>query len=555
MSLEDASYSDCRISGDRSTCSSPELTCNLLPASTGVPNLGSILLSPSPLLDHPHSEGTWINTSNERFALPNTKTPNLHTGISSNSAILGVDAEIDQGRRGGPSISVLPSELLLDIFQFLPPFELIRTIPLVCRLWRRLALHPTLGRVLKVKGQTPSSVCARLINERPLLRVFRCTALKCLPYVLQDVCRLEHLQCLNMGFCDLDERAALNLARNAPVALRHLNLEGCTVIDSGFLRILVSRCKRLEALNLSHCTNVGNEGVQEITRGLPLLCRLNLDGIQWITDEALEALLEGSAVKNGILRCIWLDGFELSAAGFSNFLSRLLDIRISKIAARLGLPSVSSRRLPDSPRFLEYLRDDGPEILSISFAEYIDDSCLPHIACLASLVELALRKGRLFTSQALCDTFTLARQSKLRYLRHLDLTDCPAVNDAVVKAVCECCGPLLVALFLNWCWSVTDVGLMRILEACHSLQHLSLVGNHVIIGESFINLPTSQPHLRILNLAQCNQVLDSVLSSVAIQMRDLYIFDYFGERVGGSLDDVCQFDLARSMNKVPICEH
>nr|VZI48316.1 unnamed protein product [Spirometra erinaceieuropaei] len=314
--------------------------------------------------------------------------PNLHTGISSNSAILGADAEIDQGRRGGPSISVLPSELLLDIFQFLPPFELIRTIPL-----------------------------------------------------------------------------------------------------------------------------------------------------------------------NGILRCIWLDGFELSAAGFSNFLSRLLDIRISKIAARLGLPSVSSRLLPDSPRFLEYLRDDGLEILSISFAEYIDDSCLPHIACLASLVELALRKGRLFTSQALCDTFTLARQSQLRYLRHLDLTDCPAVNDAVVKAVCECCGPLLVALFLNWCWSVTDVGLMRILEACHSLQHLSLVGNHVIIGESFINLPTSQPHLRILNLAQCNQVLDSVLSSVAIQMRDLYIFDYFGERVGGSLDDVCQFDLARSMNKVPICEH
>nr|VZI48315.1 unnamed protein product [Spirometra erinaceieuropaei] len=56
MSLEDTSYTDCRISGDRSTCSSPELTCNLLPASTGVPNLGSILLSPSPLPDHPHSE-------------------------------------------------------------------------------------------------------------------------------------------------------------------------------------------------------------------------------------------------------------------------------------------------------------------------------------------------------------------------------------------------------------------------------------------------------------------------------------------------------------------
>ncbi|VDN10959.1 unnamed protein product [Dibothriocephalus latus] len=321
-------------------------------------------------------------------------------------------------------------------------------------------------------------------------------------------------------------------------------------------KILVSRCKRLEALNLSHCTNVGNEGVEAITRGLPLLRRLNLDGIQWITDEALEALLEGRAIKDGALCCIWLDGFELSAAGFSNFLSRLLDIHISKIASHLGLPPpVSSHRIPDNPKFLQLLRDSGLQILSISFAECIDDSCLPHIACLTSLVELALRKGRLFTSQALCDAFSPARQSQLHYLRHLDLTDCPAVNDAVVKAVCECCGPLLVALFLNWCWSVTDVGLMCILETCHRLHHLSLVGNHVIIGESFINLPTSQPHLRILNLAQCNQVLDSVLSSVAVQMQDLYIFDYFGERVGGSLDDVCQFDLARSMNKVPICEH
>lgn len=481
--------------------------------------------------------------------------PDLRPGPSSDSTPLSADAEIDRESRGGPSISILPPELLLEIFQFLPPYELIRTIPLVCRSWRLLAIHPTLGRVLKVKGHIPSSVCARLLSERPLLRVFRCTALKCFPYVLQDVCRLEHLQCLNMGFCDLDERTALNLARNAPVNLRHLNLEGCTIIDGGFLRILVSRCKRLEALNLSHCTNVGNDGVQEITRGLTLLRRLNLDGIQWITDEALEALLEGRAVQNGTLCCIWLDGFELSATGFSNFLSRLLDIHISKIASHLGLPSVSSRRLPDNPKFLELLRADGLEILSISFAEYIDDSCLPHIACLASLVELALRKGRLFTSQALCDTFSPARQSQLRYLRHLDLTDCPAVNDAVVKAICEGCGSLLVALFLNWCWSVTDVGLVRILETCHRLQHLSLVGNHVIIGESFRNLPTSQPYLRILNLAQCNQVLDSVLSSVAVQMQDLYIFDYFGERVGGSLDDVCQFDLARSMNKVPICEH
>ncbi|VDN10194.1 unnamed protein product [Dibothriocephalus latus] len=48
---------------------------------------------------------------------------------------------------------------------------------------------------------------------------------------LPNICQLEHLQCLNMGFCDLDERTALNLARNAPVDLRHLNLEGCTIID------------------------------------------------------------------------------------------------------------------------------------------------------------------------------------------------------------------------------------------------------------------------------------------------------------------------------------
>ncbi|VEL07228.1 unnamed protein product [Protopolystoma xenopodis] len=128
------------------------------------------------------------------------------------------------------------------------------------------------------------------------------------------------------------------------------------------------------------------------------------------------------------------------------------------------------------------------------------------------------------------------------------------VEDTVVQAICSCCGPRLRSFALNWCWDITDAGLASLVEACCSLRHLSLVGVNLIIGEALVHLPIRQPSLIVLNLTQCNRVSDSVLAEVAEAMPWLYIFDYFGERVGGDMNDICHYDVWRSFEKLVICD-
>ncbi|VDD74046.1 unnamed protein product [Mesocestoides corti] len=417
-------------------------------------------------------------------------------------------------------ISTLPNELIIRIFKYLPLFQVTTSVSRVCRLWRQLALSPALNDAMYLNSQVPADVCANLLKDRPFLLILRITGLRCLPYVIPYICQLDRLQCLNMGFCDLSDAAAQSLSKNLPGDLRHLNVEGCNFVKMFFIRDLITQCRNLEALNLSHCLEVNNECIITLARaGLRRLQRLNLDGIQWITDEALR---DGLAAMASQLTALWLDGFEVTTHGLCAFLSHV-------------------------PAWTQL------QVLSISFSDNLSDYSLRPITKIANLRELRLRKGRNLTTSALISLFSDSEQ-RLSRLRSIDLSDCPGVTDAVVDAICECCGPNLVELLLNWCWGVSDVGLARIIGCCNKLRHLSLVGNHTLFGEPFINLCERQPMLQFLNLTQCNQIVDSVITTVAKQMPSLYIFDYFGERVGG-VDDVCQYDLLRTINKAPICEH
>ena len=143
----------------------------------------------------------------------------------------------------------------------------------------------------------------------------------------------------------------------------------------------------------------------------------------------------------------------------------------------------------------------------------------------------------------------------LHWLEHLDLSEAPGVNDTVVSDICLCCGPNLRSLILDWCWEFTDTAVDHIVSVCSALRQLSLVGNSVIQGNAFAEVPDKMPHLVILNLYQCNHVQDTILEELAAIMPALYVFNFFGERVGGDVDDLCQFGLSRARSKVPICTH
>lgn len=132
----------------------------------------------------------------------------------------------------------LPYDILIDIFKFLTEHDLLTSISLVSRLWRELALYSSLGRSLGLKFKAPSDICCKLLDQRPFLRVLRCSALKCLSQVVQQICAFSQLQCLNIGFCELNYVQAAAFACSAPETLIHLNLEGCGFVEASSFIVL-----------------------------------------------------------------------------------------------------------------------------------------------------------------------------------------------------------------------------------------------------------------------------------------------------------------------------
>lgn len=330
----------------------------------------------------------------------------------------------------------------------------------------------------------------------------------------------------------------------------------------------------MEALNLSHCASVCNSCIG-ILGGLINLRRLNLDGILWIGDGGLTTLADSEFVRSGKLNAIWLDGFEMTNDGLLGFFKRIIDTQQNVLyfnnSSHLDLYKFSFS-LSNSNNI------KGIQLLWISFCDHIEDNAIVFIAKLSNLIALTLRKAHKVSSRALSFLFTYSNDSllqlnaessslplnlnsslnqpSLKWLEHLDLSEVSSVTDSVIGDICNCCGSRLRSLLLNWCWELTDKSVEQIVNICHSLRQLSLVGNSLIKCHDLVRVPLNQPSLILLNLTQCSRVSDDVLEQLSIRMPLLYVFDFFGERVGSrDFNDICHFDLSRIMARVPICFH
>ena len=136
--------------------------------------------------------------------------------------------------------------------------------------------------------------------------------------------------------------------------------------------------------------------VEIISHGLPNLHRLNLDGVLWITDNGIAHLANGVAVSTGNLHALWLDGFELSSSGISDFLRRIITIEKNLEKNSLSQISGSSHSLSEL----------GIQLLSFSFCDNIGDNEVKLMASLPNLVSLTLRKPYQVSSSGLSSLFS-----------------------------------------------------------------------------------------------------------------------------------------------------
>ncbi|XP_052812556.1 uncharacterized protein LOC128240101 [Mya arenaria] len=388
-------------------------------------------------------------------------------------------------------IDCLPDEIMVKIFSHLSTKDLCLSCALVCGRWRNLTLDHSLWLELDFRHcpNLPTIQFLRIVRKAPLLRrLFISDRTNLYPPELAIVLEsCPHLCEIDIGFCDKITCELINCLASYAQNLTHINVEGCNYFDEGCVENLV-KLKRLSHLNLSHCTAIQDQGLMLVAKRLEKIVNINLDGMNFITDRGVIRLVSEHSAH---LEALELDGAEIT----DNSIQHIAECRCLKH-------------------------------LAMSFCESLTDRSLEYIRKCVNLEYLRLRKGSDFTTEGLTRFFTTV---KLVHLQVLNLSECTAINDAVVLNIVQMCGLQLKELALSWCWDITDTGLISIVDHCGRLEQLDLVGLDKIRGECLTRISEEMPRLIFLDLRQCNKIMDDLVIDVVRCKPDLKVINYYGE--------------------------
>jgi len=193
----------------------------------------------------------------------------------------------EAGSNAGTHISTLPAEVFAQIFSHLTHQELCHKVALVCRQWRDYAYDPIHWRSLDLYADTVAdmNVFVACLERAPLLKSLSMGSCdKLTPEEIFYVgCHCPQLTSLEIGFTRTVEVELCRSLADACCCLRHVNLEGCPLIDTPCIAALC-RIHTLTSVNLSHCNRLTGSDIVMLAESLPRLEKLNIDGVLHVAD-------------------------------------------------------------------------------------------------------------------------------------------------------------------------------------------------------------------------------------------------------------------------------
>jgi len=419
------------------------------------------------------------------------------------------DTEIMAPQNPDDFISLLPQEIWIKIFWEFSQYELC-SIGLTCKGFLNLTRDPSLWSELSLLGDAvaETGIVIQLITRCSLLSKISITSRDDISDLILALSTSSHqLKELYVKYCQpLTYMDLADLAIGCGM-LNTINLEGtgclngdgdthemegsnkCNCGHNLSFSNLFGQFKNLTEINLFMCRNLHSKGLEKIAEVCENLERLNIDEINYLSDDSINTLID---LRGDRLKMLWIDGESLSDESFSNF-EKMVKLKL----------------------------------LSISFADNMGARGLASIAKLEKLEWLKLRRGAELEP---VDFVTAFNEGKLKSLLHLDLSECSKIDDAGIISVAKHC-PILGTLSLNWCWDVTDVGLACVVNKCKFLINLNLCGVVRLLGDFLPNINKLLVGLQLLDLEQCPDVQLAVLEDLVRQNMDLVIKDYYGEQV------------------------
>ncbi|SPN98717.1 related to protein GRR1 [Cephalotrichum gorgonifer] len=354
-----------------------------------------------------------------------------------------------------------------------------------------------------------------------------------------SVCnRVERLTLTNCR--GLHDGGIMGLVENNS-SLLALDISGASQITEKTIVAIAENCKRLQGLNISGCHNVSNESMIELAKACRYIKRLKLNGCHQLRDEAIQAFADNCRnileidlhecinVSNAPITSLFLQGQalrELRLAGCelvsdSAFLSlppnrtyenlRILDLtactrltdaavqKIIDVAPRLrnvvlskcrNITDVAVHAISKLGKNLHYIHlghcgqitDEAVKRLvhSCNRIRYIDLGCCTNLtddsvmrlATLPKLKRIGLVKCSNITDESV---IALARSHRARTRR--DAQGNVIGEDYYVSS--------LERVHLSYCLNLTLKSIIRLLNACPRLTHLSLTGVAAFLRNEF----------------------------------------------------------------------
>lgn len=324
----------------------------------------------------------------------------------------------------------------------------------------------------------------------------------------------SHLLALDMSCVDqITDASILAIAEHCK-RLQGLNVSGCTRISDEGMAVLAQSCRYIKRLKLNDCRQLGDKAIQAFADNCPNLLEIDLMQCRQVGNAAITSVLS-KALSLRELRLVFCelidDGAFLSLPETRFEHLRILDLtscsqltdraveKIISVAPRVrNLVLSKCRNITDAAVYAiaelgknlhyvhlghcHHITDEAVKklVAKCNRIRYIDLGCCTHLtddsvtqlATLPKLKRIGLVKCSGITDESI---FALAKANQ-RHRQRRDAQGNPISNSYYSQSSLE-------RVHLSYCTNLTLKGIIRLLNSCPRLTHLSLTGVQAFLRE------------------------------------------------------------------------
>ncbi|KAL7921282.1 hypothetical protein ACQKWADRAFT_128254 [Trichoderma austrokoningii] len=326
--------------------------------------------------------------------------------------------------------------------------------------------------------------------------------------------RVERLTLTNCR--NLTDTGLIALVENS-TSLLALDISNDKCITQRSIDIIASHCKRLQGLNISGCDNISNESLLTLAQSCKYIKRLKLNECIQLRDNAVLAFAENcrNILEIDLHQCVQIGNGPITALmskGHSLRELRLANCELIGDEAFLSLPPTqkfehlrildltSCSRLTDAA--VAKIIEAAPRLrnLLLSKCRNITDAAIHSISKLGkNLHYVHLGHCNLITDDGVKRLVTHCNR-----IRYIDLGCCNLLTDASVKCLAGL--PKLKRIGLVKCSNITDASVLALAEAAHR-PRVRRDANGMFAGGEYFS-----PSLERVHLSYCiNLTLTSII--------------------------------------------